>query len=397
MTRGDSAAGLLALRAGAGTRASASASAGTVASATVATISARTAIAARVNGILGPLGIQRQIGRHRRDKVIRLRASLIGIPTAESIAIARRIGRLDQLAIGRSLEVDLRTLASLKRDLNATTQLEKRAGIVDVVEVTLGIAGNRRVTVIVVSRRAKRTGRLCVTHLVAIHATARGVVHIVGSRTIVDSEINVRVIRLDTHERCALNATGRKHRAIGRRNQRRSKVIIKVDNRQRRTARNLATDNQLIAIQRGHAGTTRKTKIDDAFFGNARRGPCVCVRQCQHVELAVTRDHIGMLAVFGQYTAGVDDGTNRNAAEHITRRLAQHLNGTCTRRNQNIAVAHCSARPVVALISINMLPRNSAGQYINTRQMTVIVRTRSIVDINGANVEIVAIDRQLGI
>ena len=104
-----------------------------------------------------------------------------------------------------------------------------------------------------------------------------------------------------------------------------------------------------------------------------------------------------MLAVFGQYTAGVDDGTNRNAAEHITRRLAKHLNGTRTRRNQNIAVAHCSARPVVALISINMLPRNSAGQYINTRQVTVIVRTRSIVDINGANVEIVAIDRQLGI
>ena len=104
-----------------------------------------------------------------------------------------------------------------------------------------------------------------------------------------------------------------------------------------------------------------------------------------------------MFAVFGQHTAGVDDGTNRNAAKHITRRLAQHLNGTCTRRNQNVAVAHCSARPVVALISINMLPRNSAGQDINTRQMTVIVRTRSIVDINGANVEIVAIDRQLGI
>ena len=241
MTRGDSAADLLALRAGAGTRARAST--GTVASATVATISVRTAIAARVNSILGPLGIQRQIGRHRRAKVIRLRASLIGIPASEGVAIARRIGRLDQLAVGRSLGVDLRTLASLKRDLNATTQLEKRAGIVDVVEVTLGIAGNRRVTVIVVSRCAKRIGRLRVTHLVAIHATARGVAHIVGSRTIVDSEINVRVIRLDTHERCALDATGRKHGAIGRRNQRRSKVIIKVDNRQRRTARNLATDN----------------------------------------------------------------------------------------------------------------------------------------------------------
>ena len=51
MTRGDSAAGLLALRAGAGTRARAST--GTVASATVATISARTTIAARVNtGVL---------------------------------------------------------------------------------------------------------------------------------------------------------------------------------------------------------------------------------------------------------------------------------------------------------------------------------------------------------
>ena len=118
MTRGDSAADLLALRAGAGTRARAST--GTVASAAVATISARTAITARVNGILGPLGIQRQVGRHRRAKVIRLRASLIGIPTAESVAVARRIGRLDQLAIGRSLEVDLRTLASLKRDLNGT-------------------------------------------------------------------------------------------------------------------------------------------------------------------------------------------------------------------------------------------------------------------------------------
>ena len=69
---------------------------------TAAAIRTSAAITARVNGILGPLGIQRQIGRHRRAKVIRLRASLIGIPTAESVAIARRIGRLDQLAIGRS-------------------------------------------------------------------------------------------------------------------------------------------------------------------------------------------------------------------------------------------------------------------------------------------------------
>ncbi len=80
----------------------ASASTGTVASAAIAAIGARTAIAARVNSILGPLGIQRQIGRHRRTEVIRPRASLIGEPTAESVAIARRIGRLDQLAVVRS-------------------------------------------------------------------------------------------------------------------------------------------------------------------------------------------------------------------------------------------------------------------------------------------------------
>ena len=44
-----------------------------------------------------------------------------------------------------------------------------------------------------------------------------------------------------------------------------------------------------------------------------------------------------------------------------------------------------------------MLPRNSAGQDINTRQMAVIVGTRSIIDINGAHIEVIAINRQLRI
>ena len=120
------------------------------------------------------------------------------------------------------------------------------------------------------SRCAKRTGRLRVTQLIAIDATARGVVHIVGSRTVVNREIDIRAIRLGAHERCALDATDRKCGAIGRRNQRRGKVIGKIDNRQRRTTRNLAADNQLVAIQRGHAGASRKTQVDDALFGNAR-------------------------------------------------------------------------------------------------------------------------------
>ena len=173
MTRGDSAAGLLALRAGAGTHARVST--GTVASATVATISARTAIAARVNSILGPLGIQRQIGRHRRTEVIRLRASLIGIPTAESVAIARRIGRLDQLAIGRSnkLSIASRPAVGIKGNrprLNGP-ELEQRARVIDVVQVARCIGNDRRVTVLVMASRIINLRRLCIAERIAIHAT----------------------------------------------------------------------------------------------------------------------------------------------------------------------------------------------------------------------------------
>ena len=399
MTRSDSAASLLALRAGAGTRAraSASTSTGTVASAAIAAIGARTAIAARVAGILGPLGIQRQVGRHRRTKDIRLRARLIGIPTAEGITLTSRIGRLGQLAIGRSLEIDLGALTSLKRDLNATVQLEQRAGIVDVVKVALGIACNWRVAVVVVPRCVIHARSLRIAHLVAIHTATRGVVNIIGGRTVVDGEINVRAICLGTHERSTLNTASRKRDAVGRGNQRRSKVVGKIDNRQRRSARNLATDNQLVAIQRGHAGTSRKPQIDNALFGNVRRGLCLCARQRQHVKLAVTRNYIGMFAIFGQHAGGVDKGPERNASEHIARRLAEHLHSTSARGNQNKTVAHRGARPVITLVGVDVLPRNSAGQDIDARQMAVVVSVRSVIDINGANIEIVTINRQLRI
>ena len=142
LARGNSAA----LRAGARTRASASA--GTSTGTRTAAIRTSAAITARVNGILGPLGIQRQIGRYRRTEVIRLRASLIGIPTAESVAIARRIGRLDQLAIGRSnkLSVASRPAIGIKGNrprLNGP-QLEQRARVVDIVQVARCIGNDRK-------------------------------------------------------------------------------------------------------------------------------------------------------------------------------------------------------------------------------------------------------------
>ena len=104
-----------------------------------------------------------------------------------------------------------------------------------------------------------------------------------------------------------------------------------------------------------------------------------------------------MTAVIRKHTGGVDNGTNRNTSEHITRRLAEHLDRTRAGGDQDKVITHRRARPVIALIRINMLPRNSTSQDINTRQMTVIVRTRSKVDINGANIEVIAINRQLRI
>ena len=44
-----------------------------------------------------------------------------------------------------------------------------------------------------------------------------------------------------------------------------------------------------------------------------------------------------------------------------------------------------------------MLPRNRSGQDIDARQMAVVIRALSIVDINGADIEVIAINRQLRI
>ena len=104
-----------------------------------------------------------------------------------------------------------------------------------------------------------------------------------------------------------------------------------------------------------------------------------------------------MAAVSRKHASGVDNRSNRNTSEHIARRLAEHLDGTGTGGNQDKVIAHRRARPVITLVGIDMLPRNSAGQDVNTRQMTVIVRTLSIVDINGADIEVIAINCQLRI
>ena len=250
------------------------------------------------------------------------------------------------------------------------------------------------------SRCAKRTGRLRVTQLVAIDTAARGVVHIVGSRTVVNREVDIRAICLGAHERCTLDAADGKRGAISRRNQRRSKVIIKVDNRQRRATGNLAADNQLVAIQRRHAGASRKTQVDDALFGNARSGIRITrttVRNRQNVQLAIARNQISMATVGGEHTGGVNDSPNGNASKHSARRLAEHLNGTGAGGNQNKAVTHGSARPVITLIGVDVLPGNGTGQDIDARQMAVVIHALTIVDINGADIEIVAIDRQLRI
>ena len=206
MTRGDSAA----LRAGAGTRASASASAGTsTGTRTAAAIRTCAAITARVNGILGPLGIQRQIGRHRRAKVIRLRASLIGIPTAESVAIARRIGRLDQLAIGRGnkLSVASRPAVGIKGNrprLNGP-KLEQRARVIDVVQVARCIDNDRRVTVLVMASRIINLRRLCIAERIAIHPTTSRVADVVLAIRAINGEVHIGLAALNTHQRSSSN------------------------------------------------------------------------------------------------------------------------------------------------------------------------------------------------
>ena len=199
MTRSDSAASLLALRAGAGTRARASASTGTVASA---------AIAARVNSILGPLGIQRQIGRHRRTEVIRLRASLIGIPTAESVALAlwlsrglrRRLAFLHALRIGhrRILTVGVERHGIAFDPLAITLDSKQLARVIDIVEGTIGSDRNRSHAVLLVARhgRIKQLG-LVIANTVAIDA----------AWVVVGRKVDVRLAILDRNDRLRLYIT----------------------------------------------------------------------------------------------------------------------------------------------------------------------------------------------
>ena len=204
MTRGDSAA----LRAGAGIRASASARTST-GTRTAAAIRTSAAITARVNGILGPLGIQRQIGRHRRAKVIRLRASLIGIPTAESVAIARRIGRLDQLAIGRGnkLSVASRPAVGIKgnRPRLDSSKFKQRARIINVVEIARSIGNDRRVTVLVMASRIINLRRLCIAERIAIHPTTSRVADVVLAIRAINGEVHIGFAALNTHQRSSSN------------------------------------------------------------------------------------------------------------------------------------------------------------------------------------------------
>ena len=372
MTRGDSAAGLLALRAGAGTRARAST--GTVASATVATISVRTAIAARVNSILGPLGIQRQIGRHRHTEVIRLRASLIGIPTVESVAIARRIGRLDQLAIGRSdkLSVASRPAVGIKGNrprLNGP-QLEQSTRIIDVVQVARCIDNDRRVTVLVMASRIINLRRLCIAERIAIHATTSRVVDVILAIRAVNSEVHIGLAVLNTHQRSSSNTVeaSRQRLAVGSSDHRGLTRLQVIENQSRASSR-LSADNQVFASHRRSAHVIRKAQINRLLFTqHALR------RKRNHMELSVVR-HLIEGRTIGRIgnAIGICDSAELHGRNDIARRLINALKRTRARRNDGILIRQSRTSPVIALGRVDVLPRNFARGNLNARKGAVAV------------------------
>ena len=208
MTRGDSTASLLALRAGAGARASASACTGTVASATIATISARTAVVAVVGSFLDPLGIQRHIRRHRRAKVIRLGAGSIGEPTAEGVALALRLSRrlrrrlafLHALRIGhrRILTVGVERHGIAFDPLAIALNGKQLARVIDIVERAIGPDRNRsHAILLILGVRSVEQLRLVIANTVAVDA----------ARVVVGRKVDVRLAILDRNDRLRLYIT----------------------------------------------------------------------------------------------------------------------------------------------------------------------------------------------
>ena len=124
------------------------------------------------------------------------------------------------------------------------------------------------------ARCAKHARSLSVTQLVTIYATARGVVNEIRTLAVVNREVDIRVFALDTHERSALDATmsGWQLRAVRRRDQRRIKVVIQIDDCERRAAIGFAADNQLAVMHRRRARAAGKAKVNYAFLGNTRSG-----------------------------------------------------------------------------------------------------------------------------
>ena len=371
MTRGDSAA----LRAGAGTRASASASAGTsTGTRTAAAIRTSAAITARVNGILGPLGIQRQIGRHRRAKVIRLRASLIGIPTAESVAIARRIGRLDQLAIGRSnkLSVASRPAVGVKgnRPRLDSSKFKQRARIINVVEIARSIGNDRRVTVLVMASRIINLRRLCIAERIAIHATTSRVVDVILAIRAVNGEVHIGLAALNTHQRSSSNTVeaSRQRLAVGSSDHRGLTRLQVIENQSRASSR-LSADNQIVTRHRRGAQIIRKAQINRLLFTqHALR------RKRNHMELSVVRHLIEGRAIgrIGD-AVSVRKGAELHGRNDITRCLINALKRTCARRNDGILIRQSRTSPVIALGRVDVLPRNFARGNLNARKGAVAV------------------------
>ena len=393
MTRGDSAAGLLALRAGAGTRARAST--GTVASATVATISARTAIAARVNSILGPLGIQRQIGRHRRTEVIRLRASLIGEPTAESVAIARRIGRLDQLAVGRShkLSVANRPAVGIKgnRPRLNSPELEQRTRIIDVVEVARSIGNDRRVTVLVMASRIINLRRLCVAKRIAIHATASREVDVILAIRAVHGEVHIGLAALNTHQRSSSNTVeaSRQRLAVGSSDHRGLTRLQVIENQSRARSR-LSADNQIVTRHRWGAQIIRKAQINRLLFTQH-----TLRRKRNHMELSVVR-HLIEGRTIGRIgnAIGICDSAELHGRNDIASRLINALKRARARRNNGVLIRQRSASPIIALGRVNVLPRDFARGNLDTLQGAVAVGRVVVLvirNIDRTNIDILAV------
>ena len=369
MTRGDSAA----LRAGAGTRASASAGTST-GTRTAAAIRTSAAITARVNDILGPLGIQRQIGRHRRAKVIRLRASLIGIPTAESVAIARRIGRLDQLAIGRSnkLSVASRPAVGVKgnRPRLDSSKFKQRARIINVVEIARSIGNDRRVTVLVMASRIINLRRLCIAERIAIHATTSKVVDVILAIRAVNGEVHIGLAALSAHQRSSSNTvkSGRQFFTVSS-GDHRGLTGLQIIESQSRASSRLSADNQVFASHRRCAHVISKTQVDCLLLAqHALR------RKRNHMELSIVR-HLIEGRTIGRIgdTVGVRESAELHGRNDIARRLINALKRTRARRNDGILIRQSRTSPVIALGRVDVLPRNFARGNLNARKGAVAV------------------------